>query len=254
MKNILRFKTVVVLAIITIILSISTISNAYSVMGSLSSNDKLVAGKNVTVTLSLSDIDADSGVTSITVDKIDYDTSVFETITASNFTGSNGWNPNYSTTSQGLTLVNNTHIKENGAVLTLTLKVKDAINVTSSTIKFEGIIASAGLTTGDIEVGTKTLTINVDKTADSGSENTPTTTGSQSTNNNGATSNNGTVKSSDDTKSTSKKSTTPVSTTSNLNKLPKTGVGTGIILLVTVGAIIGIIFYIKYKNIKKYEK
>ena len=242
MKNTLRLKRAISVIIMIMILGISNISNAYSVGAALSSGDKLVAGKNVTVTLSLSSIDAGEGLSSITVDKINYDTNVFETISASSFAGNNGWNPTYSTKSQGLTLTNNTHVTANGAAVTLTLKVKEGVTAKSSIIKFEGIVASAGLTTGDINVGTKTLTVNADSEANGGSENTPSTdTSTPSTTTKANTTNN-----------TSGKVTTAKK--ANISNLPKAGLETGMVFVLVAGLVVGIVFYAKYKNIKKYDK
>ena len=241
MKNTLRLKIAISVIIMIMILGISNISNAYSVGATLSSGDKLVAGKNVTVTLSLSSIDAGEGLSSITVDKINYDTNVFETISASSFAGNNGWNPTYSTKSQGLTLTNNTHITANGAAVNLTLKVKDGVTAKSSIIKFEGIVASAGLTTGDINVGTKTLTVNADSEANGGSESTPST---------------GTSTPSTTTQDTTNNQQGKVTTAkkANISQLPKAGLETGIVFVLVAGLLVGIVFYAKYKNIKKYDK
>lgn len=56
-------------------------------------------------------------------------------------------------------------IKTDGVAVTLTLKVKAGITSKSSTISFENIVASAGSNTGDIAVGTKTITIKANETA-----------------------------------------------------------------------------------------
>lgn len=245
MKKTLKLKTLIALIVLAVVVGISSISNAYSVGASLSSGDKLVAGESVNVTLSLSDIDADTGVTAITVNKVSYDTNVFETITADSFKGANGWTPSYSTNSQALTLTNNTHIKDASAAVTLTLKVKAGITATSATVKFEGIVASAGLTTGDIDVGTKTITVKAEEKAETGSENT------QNTNTIAPTQN--TTKSNSTTTSTINQTTT-TSTKANLSNLPKAGISSGIIFVVAIGAVAGVIFYVKYRNIKKYDK
>lgn len=249
MKRTMKFKIIAIVAlivIITIILSTTNISNAYSVGGTLTSSSKLIEGETVSVVLSFNNIDADSGVMSITVDKIIYDPAVFESITKSSFVGSNGWDVSYSTSNQILTLTNDEHITSSGAVVTLNLKVKDSISVDETSITFEKIVTSAGLTTGDIEVGTKTAKIS--KTANAVStDGTPSTT----TNSKTTTTTSGTTPSRTTSTATSAKQTS--SAKSGVSTLPKTGVGMGIAISAVVVVIAGAVFYGLYRNLKKYN-
>lgn len=238
MRNTIKVKALIISLIMVInVLLFTTVSRAYSVDGKLTYSGELVAGQNVTVTLSLSNIDADTGLTGVSVDKVSYDTSVFETITSSNFSGSNGWEvTGFSTTSQSLTLKNDSHITANGSVITLTLKVKDGVAATSSTVEFEGIVATAGLTTGDINVGTKKVTIGSDEAPESGSEaGTPANTPAPVTINN-----------------TTKNTTKNITSSKSKTKIPAAGDTTTIVITAAVAviAIVGIVGFVKYAKNK----
>ena len=174
-------KGIAIMVIIAMIIGIVSISNAFSFNANLSSGDKLVAGSEVKVTLSLSSIDMDEGIRSIKVGKITVGEE-FETVTSANFT-SNTWMPTYS--NGGLVLMSGTPIKNDGVAVTLTLKVKSGISKNSSTIKFENIVASSGSNTGDISIGTKTITIKANEPAQSGegTTNPSTPNGTQNDNN-----------------------------------------------------------------------
>lgn len=166
-------KTIKIISIITImaiIISIVNISNAFSFNVSVSSNDKLVAGQEVKVTLTLSNIDMDDGIRSIKVGKIKVGEE-FEEITAKSFS-STTWMTTYS--NGGLVLMSGTPITEEGVAVTLTLKVKQGITAKSSAVSFENIVASSGSNTGDIKVDTKTITIKAEEKVEGGDQ-TPTT-------------------------------------------------------------------------------
>lgn len=166
-------KTIKIISIITImaiIISIVNISNAFSFNVSVSSNDKLVAGQEVKVTLTLSNIDMDDGIRSIKVGKIKVGEE-FEEITAKSFS-STTWMTTYS--NGGLVLMSGTPITEEGVAVTLTLKVKQGITAKSSAVSFENIVASSGSNTGDITVDTKTITIKAEEKVEGGDQ-TPTT-------------------------------------------------------------------------------
>lgn len=170
-----KMRILVSVIIVCMILAISNISRAYSVNGSLSTSDRLIPGENVSITFSISDINMAEGVGGISVSKISYDNNVFEQVTKTSFTASGDWEvAGYSTSSQVLTLKNDTKSQSNTTVVTLTLKVKEGATATSSVVKFENITATSGLTTGDIPVGTKTVTLHSDAEAQYGSITEPT--------------------------------------------------------------------------------
>ncbi len=232
-------KAIVMMTILTMVIGIVNISNAFSFNANLSSANKLVAGQEVKVTLSISSINMDDGIRSIEIGKITVGEE-FETIASSNFTSST-FAPTYS--NGGLVLMSGTPIKSDGVAVTLTLKVKAGVTANSSTIKFENIVASSGANTGDVSVGTKAITIKANKPAESG-DGTGTT---KPSNPNGT--QNGTNSSTE--KNTIKGT---VSNTASKKELPKAGKAenTGIVLLILFITSVGMLNFIKYEITKKY--
>lgn len=153
-------KLILIILIVTILIGITNESNAFSFNANLSSNDKLVSGQEVKVTLSLSNINMDDGIRSIKIGKITVGEE-FEPVTSANF-ASNTWTPTY--LNGGLVLMTGTPVKSDGVAVTLTLKVKSGVKTKSSTIKFENIVASSGMNTGDISVGTQAISIKANQT------------------------------------------------------------------------------------------
>lgn len=235
-------KVIVIMIITAMIMGIVNVSNAFSFNANLSSNDKLVAGQEVKITLSLSGINMDDGIRSIKVGKITVGEE-FEPVTSANFTSSNTWMPTYA--NGGLILMSGTPVKSEGVAVTLTLKVKSGVTAKSSTIKFENIVASSGSNTGDISEGTKTITVKANEPAISGNESGTT---NPSTNTNGT--QNGTNQATEkNTSNTTKKTTSSQAIPS---KLPKAGDrGTIVILsLILMITVLGIVSLVKYKKVK----
>lgn len=232
-------KIVGIIMIIAILIGMANISNAFSFNASLSSDDKLVAGQEVKVTLSLSNIDMDDGIRSIKVGKITVGEE-FEAIATTSFSSSI-WMPTYS--NGGLILMSGTPITNAGSAVILTLKVKPGITAKSSTITFENIVASSGSNTGDITVGTKTITIKANETTgsgnDTGTTNTPTKNNTTNNLQGGA------------NKAVSNSTTKEVTSSKAVpNKLPKTGYTQGIVILtlILIAIVVGIVSFVKYKK------
>ena len=236
-------KTIMMMIILTMVIGIVNISNAFSFNASLSSSDKLVAGQEVKVTLSLSGIDMDDGIRSIKIGKITVGEE-FETISSTNFT-SNVWMPTYS--NGGLVLMSGTPIKSDGVAVTLTLKVKAGVTADSSTIKFENIVASSGSNTGDISAGTKIITIKANAPAESGD-------GTGTTNPPTKPSNPNNTQNETNTSTGKNTSKGTVSNTASKKELPKAGKAenTGIVLLILFITSVGMLNFIKYEITKKY--
>lgn len=237
-------KIITVMAVIIVMIGITNVANAFSFNANLSSTDKLEAGKEVKVTLSLNNIDMDKGIYSIQIGKITVGEE-FEPISASNFS-SNTCAPTYS--NGGLILMSGTPITSNGAVVVLTLKVKPGTTAESATVKFENIVASSGSNTGDISVGTKTITIKANEPATSGDQQGETT--DPDTNN----AQNGTDKPAEkDTSSTTQKGT---SSKVAPTKLPKAGNVEGMLVLslIVIVAIVGTVSFVKYKKVIQTKK
>ena len=237
MKNNTKLKSIIAIALIIMIIALCTGVNAatgeaYSVGMSLTSNSKLNAGDTVTVSVNLTSVNAGNGIDTITAE-LDYDTNVFEAISSSNFTASSGWKaPSYAAASKMLTVQKDSKVKAAETVFTISLKVKNPVNVDSTTISLKDITASGGRVsdggTGDITVNNASVTISKTKDASSNTE-TPTPT-----------------------PSTNKKNTTVKdTTTTKKTTLPKTGLGQAGVIAIVVVAIIGILSYALYKKIAK---
>lgn len=232
MKANLR-KALVVIMVAIMIISISTLANAvgenYSVGMSLTSNSKLKAGDTVKINVNLTSISAGDGVDTI-AGELNFDKNVFETPAASAFTSSSAWTPTYASSTNMLTLMKNEKVTSAEAVVTISLKVKDTINVTSTKVTLGDIIVSGGSVdiggTGDIKVNDISITINAD---------TPATPGQSGTTN--------TIK-----------NTSKDSTTTNTKTLPKTGLGQLGMILIVVLAVVGIFSYVLYKKTEKIVK
>ena len=232
-------KMIVIMAIVTMIIGISNISKSFSFNANLSSDNKLVAGQEVKVTLSLSGIDMDDGIRSIGVSKITVGDE-FEPISTTSFS-SNAFAPTY--LNGGLNLISGNPVKDGVAAVTLTLKVKAETTAKSATVKFENIVASSGANTGDVSVGTKAITIKANKPAESG-DGTGTT---KPSNPNGT--QNGTNSS---TGKNNIKGT--ISSSASKKDLPKAGKeeNAGIVLLILFITSVGMLYFIKYEITKKY--
>ena len=237
MKNNTKLKSIIAIALIMMIIALCTGVNAatnYSVGMSLTSNSKLNAGDTVTVSVNLTSVNAGNGIDTITAE-LDYDTNVFEAISSSNFTASSSWkSPSYAAASKMLTVQKDSKVKAAETVFTISLKVKNPVNVDSTKISLKDITASGGRVsdggTGDITVNNASVTISKTQEAASGTEK-PTTPATPTT----------------DTKNTTVKDTT----TTKKTTLPKTGLGQAGVVAIVVVAIIGIFSYAIYKKIAK---
>lgn len=224
MKRKSKIKILIVF-IILMMTTISTIVNAaeenYSVGMSLTSSSKLKAGDTVTVQVKLTNINAGEGIDTITA-AINYDSNVFEDITSADLTASNEWTPSYATTSKMLTLLKNNKVTSAETVLTIKLKVKDTLNVNSTTVTLKDITASGGRIvdggTGDITVSNASVTISAEQTTST----TPT--------------NNTIIKD---------------NTVTKTQTLPKTGIAQYSVIAIVVIAIIAVASYVAYKKIAK---
>lgn len=208
----------------------------------MSSNDKLVAGQEVKVILSLSAIDMGDGIRSIKVGKVTVGNE-FENISSASFSGST-FMPTYS--NGGLVLMAGNPVTTDGTAVTLTLKVKEGVTAKSAVVKFENIVASSGTNTGDISIGTKTVTINADSSANSGSE-PGTVTPTPATDNK-----------KNDVKNNSSKNNTKNAISSSKTtskKLPKAGDVASIVVIsaisiIAIVAVANLVRYSKNKDIK----
>lgn len=244
MKKNLKMKSIITIITIGIMIAVSTVAYAvdenYAVGMALKSDSKLKEGDTVTVNINLTSIKAGDGVDSISAE-VNYDKNVFETISTTDITSTNGWIPTYSETTKMITFYNNSgsKVKDPSTVATIKFKVKSSINVDSTTVTFKDTKASGGLPTtggtGDINVGNLSVTINKEKQNTSTTDPTPTPTPTPTP---GGTENKINNITNDTT--TTKKST-----------LPKTGIAQYGTISIVVVVIIAIFSYVLYKKIAK---
>lgn len=236
MNNRLKIKSFITIIMLITLITMSTIVMAatggnYSVKMSLTSNSKLKAGDTVTVNVNVTSVNALDGIDAIAA-AINYDENVFETLSTSSMVATNEWTPTYAASTKMLTLKKDTKVSKAETVLTIKLKVKDTINVDSTTIKLQEVVASNGIVsnggTGDIEVGEISVTINKDKEAAVTTNNTKSNT---------------TVKRNTTDNTVTKKST-----------LPKAGLQQYGMIAIAVVAIVSIFSYVLYKKISKEVK
>lgn len=222
MKKILKNKAVITLLMIVILISatitVFATETNYSVGMSLTSSSKLKEGDTVTVKVNLATINAGEGIDTITA-QLDYDEDVFETLSSTNMTAGSDWTPSFASSTKMLTLLKSSKVKSAETVLTITLKVKTAINVDSTTITLKDIVVSGGRVvdggTGDISVNNASVKISRASTT------------------------NNIIKD---------------NTVTNTVTLPKTGIGQYGIIAIVVVAIVGIFSYALYKKIAKVVK
>lgn len=227
MKTKFKMKSLtIILAIVTILFAmvapVFAAETNYSVGMSLASSSKLKEGDTVTVKVNLTSINAGEGIDTITA-QLNYDEDVFEALTSSNMTAGADWTPSFANSTKMLTLQKNSKVKAAETVLTITLKVKAAINVDSTTITLKDIVASGGRVvdggTGDITVNNASVTISKEKVP-------------QATTN----------------------TTVKDNTISKKPTLPKTGIEQYGIIAIAVIAIIAVFSYAVYKKIAKEVK
>lgn len=205
-------KIVTILMIVFIAISYASVVNAATVSMTLNSSSKLKAGDTIEVTLKIGNISAGDGIDAI-VASLDYDKNVFEQVTQNNFVGLNQWNVNiYDATTQIFTMTKSAKVNTPTDVLKITLKVKNPVNVNSTTVTIKDISASGGAVdvggTGDITVQNTSVIIQKEAT------------------------------------------TTTVVPAKPSTNLPKTGEEVGIIVGIAVVSVIAIIAYMKYRNIQ----
>ena len=231
--NSLIKKIIITVMFITIILTGITTVNAATTTISLSSNDKIVAGGTITININVS-----SPVYGIS-SKISYDKDVFESATVA------------SSVATSANLANNTIVIDSetampaGTIGTITLKVKSTISKNEAVVSLSNVKATdESLNTQTLNSPNITLKTNANSTPNNGSDQT-------SNNNNGNSGNNGTSTVNANNQQQSKVTTAKKA---NISRLPKAGLETGIVFVLVEGLLVGIVFYAKYKNIKKYDK
>lgn len=239
--NSLIKKVIITMIFITIILTGITTVNAATTTISLSSNDKIVAGSTITININVS-----SPVYGISA-KLAYDKDAFESVTVA------------SSVATSANLANNTIVIDSetampaGTIGTITLKVKSTISKNEAVVSLSNVKATdESLNTQTLNSPNITLKTNANSTPNNGSDQTQNNGSDQtSNNNNGNSGNNGTSTVNANNQQQSKVTTAKKA---NISNLPKAGLETGMVFVLVAGLVVGIVFYAKYKNIKKYDK
>ena len=158
---------ITILFIIIMLLGASTSSLAnyeYSVSMALTSNStNIKEGEVITVNVNLTNVNAGNGIDALCA-KLNYDTNVFEILSPSNFSSNTNWNISFAPSTNMLTAIKNTKVKNGENMFNIKLKVKSNINVNSTNISLQNIQVSGGIITmggtGDINVSNIYVTLN----------------------------------------------------------------------------------------------
>lgn len=155
-------KVMSVMLVVAIALSVTTITNAYAVSMNLSSSSELKAGNSVEVNLDLTNIDAGDGINGIS-GTLSYDSSIFEDVSDSDISSNTNWSITYNPAQNKIALYKNSKVNSNETVLTIKMKVKDTVNVSSTNVTLTSITATGGSVqsggTGSISVEPASVSI-----------------------------------------------------------------------------------------------
>ena len=253
----MKKKISLLIALILFVACLTGVVNAetFTVKMSLTSDSYLVPGDIVVVDLKVSEINAGDGINAMS-GTLEYDKNVFDEVTQNNYEGKNEWTVFlYDKTSQIFTAIRSNDVALPSDVLTITLRVKDAAAVESTTITMKDITTSGGEATGDIEV--EDVKVTVKKKVE-----TPTTEVNETVNEVVNETKNEIVNETkneivNETKNeiaggntiTNSINTNKVNNDASTGKLPQTGEGIEVALGIAVISIIAIIAYSKYRNI-----
>lgn len=234
MKNTSK-KVVAVIMMIILLITLAGIevkAADNSVVMSLSSTDKLVAGGTVTVNIDFKKSN-ESGIGSV-LGTLSYDENVLEYVST---TAKSDWNANYASSTKKLGIERNNKTTATGNIATISFKVKDNITATSTTISYNIYDISLG---ENVSIKTS-VTLTSDKSTSEEGTYTPaeTTNTTPTTNSNKNTTAKNTIQSS---KTTSK-------------KLPKAGDVASIVVIsaisiIAIVAVANLVRYSKNKDIK----
>lgn len=240
-----KINLVILFTILLIGLMVTSVF-AFSFTASLTPSATTVApGKELIVTLKVSNIDAgDKGLSAISGVLI-YDTSAFEAVTESSIDELNGWTVTYTASTGKITAYKTSFVKEEEDVLQITMKTLagNTVSGKSGTIKLDSVVA----TNGDTDISAKSVSTSIN--ISSGSTNRPTNKVNNVVNNTNKPKNviaNNVVK-------PVVNNVVPEPQVENEVKeeIPYTGT-TDIVLIGVVGAIIiAIVVYSKYKKVGK---
>lgn len=222
----------IMILIISIMLATVCTANSSSFKATTTANKtELKPGEEITITLSISDINmGEKGINTIE-GKIEYNKDIFEEIKNNSVQSLNNWTTTYNDESSNLNgkfLSANlgSGIKENTQVFKVTLKAKEGIkNTTDTQINFKNITSNDE--TNLVSAGTKSVNVKINST----SENKPTTEEPKKEN-------------------TTKEIVSTTDKTQSAKKIPKTGKSVAMFFVVVLTLIAIIILGIKNINMR----
>lgn len=266
-KKFLKISIVVMM----FVLAYSTIVNALSFTATMTPSSTTVAeSTEFTVSIKVSNLDVGSnGINSLS-GYLDYDETVFETISDSSIDGLNSWSPTYTADSGRLTLTKPTFVKAEESVFQITFKTKSGVSGKSGQISFSTIVASNSQ--DDISASDISTSITVGTGSGNATNNVsnnpvnntlvivPITNTSNNAGNNTNTARN-TANTTRNTSNTTRNNlnnavSSYVNTSNSISEenIPYTGVEDTVMYVMVVILAMAIIFYIKFEKINKEMK
>lgn len=258
----------ILISVIISILMVLTISNFTSVNASsfvcspTSSKKNVKPGEEITITLSVSNIDLGDKGMQVLEGVLKYDDEVFEPVKKTDISGQSNWVVEYNDENTDLHgkflfMTLGEGIKEDKEFATIKLKVKEDAEPQTTTVTLSNIAANDG--TNLVEEGTKNIPIVIESINDSSNDGSNDNSGSNVNDEGNKDSNQGT-QAGNENKGTQTINGSNTAKNNNSNKnntianklLPKTGTDKKHIVIfigVLMIAIFGIISYKKYKKI-----
>lgn len=239
-------KIVIIMAILVI--TYATIVNAYSFTAAMTTNSTTIPeATEFTVQVKVSNLDVGPNGMSGLSGYIKYNKDIFEAINESSIEGINGWNAQYASDSQKITLTKTTFVKTEESVFNITLKTKAGVSGKEGLVQFNNIMG----TNNDSDFSTADISIKINvgndggNTANATSNNTSNTIQLiNSSTNNSAKNNTANTNNAAGSSFVNKTNTTG-------DDIPYTGVEDTIPFLLVGIIILAIVFYIKIERINK---
>lgn len=253
MKAIKKYFLILILATMIIFNMISVVEAASFKASVSASSATIERGKEVVISISISDIDVGNGIQALQ-GTLQYDSSalIYSSIQASAGWGSPLFNPE----NGSIVVESGDYITKEQQVLKITFKVKEDAKVGDTVVTFKDVKASDGEIMVNANQSSVTIKVAEVKT-DEGDNNT---TGNNTTDNNTTngtdTNNNANQNSNTNTNNNNANSNTNVTNSANntnkaaSNSLPKTGIESYIGFIILAVIIVAIVSYIKYKKYK----
>lgn len=167
-------KVLCAIVVMAIMIGMNTVVNAASFQTKLVADQtNLLPGQEVTIGVSLSDIDAGTTGISGFQATLEYDTNIFETVVATNFSAQNNWDGiTYNPANGSLTTVKQTFVKTAEEIMTIKLKVKSGAVAGKAVVTFKDITSSTQGTDDFVDVKANNVSLNLNIMSSSDNTNT----------------------------------------------------------------------------------